>query len=93
MTEKRFEWDVCVSDAMFYDNGAVIDYDDVVDLLNKLSEENEQLKQALREQLEDNGNAYIIEIMDKLFKLDYDKWDEICDWDKRCPYDWEEMVK
>ena len=41
---------------------------------NSLAEENEQLKQALREQLEENGNAYCIEILDKIFDLKYDEW-------------------
>ena len=55
MTEnKRFTWDVCVSDAMFYDNGAVIDYDDVVDLLNEQHEtiiDNEEYIKDLEYQL------------------------------------------
>ena len=44
MTAKRFDWDVCDGDALFYENGAVIDYDDVVELLNELYEENQELK-------------------------------------------------
>ena len=56
MTEKRFKWDVCSYDPMFYDNGGVIDYDDVVDILNQLNDENEQLKKEnkeLKEQIEE----------------------------------------
>ena len=47
MTKKKFKWDVCEHDVMFYENGEVIDYDDVVDELNKLYEENQQLKNKL----------------------------------------------
>ena len=45
MTEKRFKWDICDGDALFYEDNAVIDYDDVVDLLNQLNKEVEQRKQ------------------------------------------------
>ena len=45
MTKKKFEWDVCEHDVMFYENGEVIDYDDVVGQLNKLYEENQELIQ------------------------------------------------
>ena len=43
MTEKQFEWDTIDGDVIFYEDGAVIDYDDVVDLLN----ENKQLKELM----------------------------------------------
>lgn len=47
MTEKRFTYDfVSVDCPLFYDNEGVIDYDDVVDLLNSLYKENQQLKQS-----------------------------------------------
>ena len=36
--------------------------------------ENELLKEALREELQDNGNKYYIELFDDLFDLDYDEW-------------------
>ena len=42
--------------------------------LSKLQKENKLLKEALREELQDNGNSYYIEIFDKLFNLDYDEW-------------------
>ena len=48
MTEKRFSWEVIDNDCLFYDDGAVIDYDDVVDELNALHEENQELKEKLR---------------------------------------------
>ena len=47
MTTKRFDWDVCDGDVLFYENGAVIDYDDIVELLNELHEENIVLKQEV----------------------------------------------
>jgi len=48
MTIKRFDWDICDGDALFYENGAVIDYDDVVELLNELHKENQQLIQHIK---------------------------------------------
>lgn len=45
MTEKRFKWDICEHSPMFYENGGVIDYDDVIDLLNEQYEENQLLKE------------------------------------------------
>ena len=53
MTEKRFSWEVIDHDCLFYDDGAVIDYDDVVDELNQLHEKNRQyeiLVKSLKEQ-------------------------------------------
>lgn len=48
MTEKRFTYNfVSVDCPLFYEEGGVIDYDDVVDLLNALYEENKQLKAQL----------------------------------------------
>lgn len=52
-------------------NKVCIDYSFKIE---KLEKENEQLKQALREQLEENGNTYCIEILDKIFDLKYDEW-------------------
>lgn len=49
MTDKRFDWDVCDGDVLFYENGAVIDYDDVLEILNNLSGENEQLKKEIKQ--------------------------------------------
>ena len=57
MTEKRFSWEVIDHDCLFYDDGAVIDYDDVVDLLNELHEENGQLKQTIETQNFNYANA------------------------------------
>lgn len=50
-----------------------------------LKGENEQLKLALMEQLQDNGNKYYIELFDELFNLNYDEWklkNEYFDWEK-----------
>ena len=38
---------------------------DIANRLNDLNDENEQLKEALREELQDNGNAYYIHIFDE----------------------------
>lgn len=46
---KKYTWDVCDGDALFYENGAVIDYDDVVDLLNKQDKQIKQTKDAFYE--------------------------------------------
>lgn len=96
MTEKRFyiKHERTIKDRNKYvtESGYVFSYpsdaEEVCNLLNSLAEENEQLKEALREELQDNGNAYYIEIYDKLFNLDYDEWDrneryrECTDWEK-----------
>ena len=65
---KRFTWEVIDGDPLFYDDDAMIDYDDVVDLLNELSEENSQYKiltdelkrqnKKLKARLEDLGVEY-----------------------------------
>lgn len=56
--------------------------------------ENEQLKQALREQLEENGNAYCIEILDKIFDLKYDEWQRKMNETHTYDYiDWEKVLK
>lgn len=58
-----------------------------------LAEENEQLKQALREQLEENGNAYCIEILDKIFNLKYDEWQRKMNETHTYDYiDWENVL-
>ena len=48
MAEKRFDWDVCDGDVLFYENGAVIDYDDVIELLNEQDEHIQLLKKELQ---------------------------------------------
>ena len=53
-----------------------------------LDEENKLLKQALCETLQDTGNGYLIKIMDKLFELEYDKWES-----ERYYEDWEETLE
>ena len=65
------------------------------DTLNELYDGNEQLEQqikllklALCEELQDNGNAYSIEIFDDLFGLNYDEWES-----KHEYPDWEEILK
>lgn len=68
--------------------------EEVCPLLNELHEENQLLKQALRESLEDGGNAYVIDLLDKIFDLKY------CEWQKKMndthTYDyveWEEILE
>ena len=56
-----------------------------------LEEENKLLKEALREELQDNGNAYYIKIFDKLFNLNYDEWDNNERY--RESMDWEEQLQ
>ena len=59
----------------------------------ELEEENKQLKQALREQLEENGNAYCIEILDKIFDLKYDEWQRKMNESHTYDYiDWEKVL-
>ena len=59
----------------------------------ELEEENEELKQALREQLEENGNAYCIEILDKIFDLKYDEWQRKMNETHTYDYiDWEKVL-
>lgn len=54
----------------------------------ELEKENEQLKEALREELQDNGNSYYVNLFDELFNLNYREWDkneryrECTDWEK-----------
>ena len=51
------------------------------------------IKQALREQLEENGNAYCIEILDKLFDLKYDEWQRKMNETHTYDYiDWEKVL-
>ena len=64
-----------------------------INKMNELAEENEKLKQALREQLEENGNAYCIEILDKLFDLKYDEWQRKMNETHTYDYiDWEKVL-
>ena len=53
-----------------------------------LDEENKLLKQALCETLQDNGDGHLIKIMDKLFELEYNKWES-----ERYYEDWEETLE
>lgn len=52
-----------------------------------LKTENKQLKQALRESLQSEGNAVLIKTLDKLFQLNYNQWN-------RNPFyeDWDETL-
>lgn len=58
------------------------------DALGRLEEENMNLKLALCEELQDNGNACYIRIFDDLFGLNYDEWES-----KHEYPDWEEILK
>ena len=69
MTDKFAICNMGLNGSFIKENGKIMDIERVVDLLNELSEANEQLKQVLREQLEENGNAYYIEILDKIFDV------------------------
>lgn len=61
---------------------------------DKVYNENEQLKQALREQLEENGNSYCIKILDKIFDLKYDEWQRKMNETHTYDYiDWEKVLK
>lgn len=88
------EWeDVNYCEHSFNMDGNGLTDKEVVDLLHQLSEENKKLKQALREELQDNGNKYDIEIFDKLFNLNYDEWCSLENKDNWFPYDWEKEVE
>ena len=45
---KKYTWEVCDGDGLFYEDGAVIDYDDVVDLLNEQDQKIKELKRMLK---------------------------------------------
>ena len=59
-----------------------------IEIIEVCLDETELLKEALREELQDNGNAYYIRLFDDLFDLEYDKWNmnepyrECTDWEK-----------
>lgn len=57
----------------------------------ELVKENRLLKESLREELQDNGNAYYIEIFDELFNLNYDNWD--ANEPYREHYDWKKLLE
>lgn len=93
MTEKFAICNMGLNGSFIKENGKIMDIERVVDLLNELSEENEKLKQALREQLEENGNAYCIEILDKIFDLKYDEWQRKMNETHTYDYiDWENVL-
>ena len=55
MTEKRFDWDMNgIFDYENDDEDYISEYEDLSDLLNELSEENEQLKKMLNKDYKDN---------------------------------------
>ena len=67
---KKYTWDVCEGDCLFYKDGAVIDYDDVVDLLNEqdqqireLKEDNKQYK-LIVESLKDENQKLKLRLKD-----------------------------
>ena len=103
MTEKRFIRTIGgsvldIENDKFYSEdcqGEPLDCEDeVVALLNQLHNENKQLKEALREELEENGNAYCIELLDKIFDLNYDEWQRKMNETHTYDYiDWEKVLK
>ena len=71
MTEERFiKRSVCdgqIECTYVYDNGNQISVNEVVDLLNELSEENEQLKQRIKElELLNDGLNYTLQNIRKI---------------------------
>ena len=105
MTEnKRFRLGYVCGDYGLIDNDEWIDFHSMsenseknvklcIKKMNELADENEQLKQALREQLEENGNAYCIEILDKIFDLKYDEWQRKMNETHTYDYiDWEKVL-
>lgn len=105
MTEnKRFRLGYVCGDYGLIDNDEWIDLHSMsenseknvklcINKMNELAEENEQLKQALREQLEENGNAYCIELLDKIFDLKYDEWQRKMNETHTYDYiDWENVL-
>ena len=105
MTEnKRFRLGYVCGDYGLIDNDEWIDLHSMsenseknvklcINKMNELAEENEKLKQALREQLEENGNAYCIEILDKIFDLKYDEWQRKMNETHTYDYiDWEKVL-
>lgn len=105
MTEnKRFRLGYVCGDYGLIDNDEWIDLHSMsenseknvklcINKMNELAEENEKLKQALREQLEENGNAYCIEILDKIFNLKYDEWQRKMNETHTYDYiDWEKVL-
>ena len=104
MTEKRFRLGYVCGDYGLIDNDEWVDLHSMsenseknvklcINKMNELAEENEKLKQALREQLEENGNAYCIEILDKLFDLKYDEWQRKMNETHTYDYiDWEKVL-
>lgn len=93
MTDKFAICNMGLNGSFIKENGKIMDIERVVDLLKELSEENEKLKQALREQLEENGNAYCIEILDKIFDLKYDEWQRKMNETHTYDYiDWENVL-
>ncbi|MBP5421677.1 MAG: hypothetical protein J6Y78_04445 [Paludibacteraceae bacterium] len=67
--------------------------DELVTLLNELHNENEQLKKALRELLEEYGNSYYIDLFDKLFNLEYREWYNPTAPNNEPYVDWEKIAK
>ena len=104
MTNKRFRLGYVCGDYGLIDNDEWIDLHSMsenseknvklcINKMNGLAEENEKLKQALREQLEENGNAYCIEILDKIFDLKYDEWQRKMNETHTYDYiDWENVL-
>ena len=74
MTKEKYTWEVVEYDPMFYEEGAVIDYDDVVDLLNEQDQRIKELKRMLQlvSELESvrNENSVKEIVRNNLFGLD-----------------------
>lgn len=102
LTDKRFQiihlgnpYDFVVKDHQTNRTYGTLQGDDksLMELLNKLSDENEQLKKALRELLEEYGNSYYIDLFDKLFNLEYREWYNPTAPNNEPYVDWEKIAK
>lgn len=74
MTKEKYTWEVVDYDPMFYEDGAGIDYDDVVDLLNEKDQQIKELKRMLQLVSESesvrNENSVKEIVRNNLFGLD-----------------------
>lgn len=100
MTEKRFSHK---DESLYIDNDYFCELEDgneITELLNRQQytvetvwKENEQLKKALKELLEEYGNSYYIDLFDKLFNLEYREWHNPTAPNNEPYVDWEKIAK
>ena len=93
MTEKRF-FMISYSIWDSQNDNRRVSRETAYKLLNKLNDENQLLKQALRELLEEESNAYVIELLDKIFDLKYCEWQKKMNDTKTYDYvEWEKILE